>query len=198
MDTVRDGFQAIRELQDYVDAQAGGPGKGFFQIVTNPYEARRVINQGRMAVVLEIEISEPFDCRASTTPTCDQGAGRRSGWTSCTTWACARRCCSTSSTTRSPGVRFDGGPVGVAHQRRQPREPGLVLERRRRARARCTDNDDRLDRHARGQRDLVDAAARRVGVPGGTAPAYPPAPHCNTRGLTDLGRHVVERMMDRT
>src|SRR3954447_16969398 len=58
MDTVRRGLKDIRELQDYVDAQAGGPGKGFFQIVTNPYDARRVINQGRMAVVLEIEVSE--------------------------------------------------------------------------------------------------------------------------------------------
>ena len=28
-------------------------------------------------------------------------------------------------------------------------------------------------------------------------PLYPPAPHCNTRGLTDLGAHVVERMMDK-
>ena len=36
MDTVRRGFEDIRELQRYVDAQAGGPGKGFFQIVTDP------------------------------------------------------------------------------------------------------------------------------------------------------------------
>ena len=33
-------------------------------------------------------------------------------------------------------------------------------------------------------------------MPSGTAPAYPPAPHCNTRGLTELGEHVVQRMMD--
>src|SRR5947208_2485183 len=69
MDTVRRGFQDIRALQDYVDAQAGGPGKGFFQIVTDPYQARRVINQGRMAVVLEIEVSEPFDCAGWAHPT---------------------------------------------------------------------------------------------------------------------------------
>src|SRR4051794_4481584 len=34
-----------------------------------------------------------------------------------------------------------------------------------------------------------------LGLPSGTAPTYPPAPHCNTRGLTDLGRHAVRRMM---
>ena len=66
------GFQDMRELQRYVDAQAGGPGKGFFQIVTDPFEARRVINQGKMAVVLEIEVSEPFGCRGWDQPTCDK------------------------------------------------------------------------------------------------------------------------------
>src|SRR5256885_2801717 len=71
MDTVRRGLKDIRDLQDYVDAQAGGPGKGFFQIVTNPYDARRVINESKMAVVLEIEVSEPFDCSGWDQPTCD-------------------------------------------------------------------------------------------------------------------------------
>src|SRR3712207_8778688 len=54
------------------------PGKGFFQIVTDPFEARRVINQGRMAVVLEIEISEPFDCIGWDEPTCDKAQDRKS------------------------------------------------------------------------------------------------------------------------
>ena len=30
----------IYELQDYIDAQSGGPGKGFFRIVTDPFQAR--------------------------------------------------------------------------------------------------------------------------------------------------------------
>ena len=28
-------------------------------------------------------------------------------------------------------------------------------------------------------------------------PVYPAAPHCNQRGLTDLGAHVVGRLMDK-
>ena len=28
-------------------------------------------------------------------------------------------------------------------------------------------------------------------------PAYPPAPHCNTRGLTNLGAHTVDDMMNK-
>ena len=38
----------MRELQDYIDAQNGGPGKGLFRIVTDPFEARRV-DQRRQA-----------------------------------------------------------------------------------------------------------------------------------------------------
>ena len=61
----------MNELQDYVDAQAGGPGKGFFKIVRDPFEARKVINEGKMAVVLEIEVSELFGCKGWETSTCD-------------------------------------------------------------------------------------------------------------------------------
>jgi hypothetical protein len=46
MATVGKGLDDIKQLQNYVDAQAGGPGKGFFQIVRNPFQARKVINQG--------------------------------------------------------------------------------------------------------------------------------------------------------
>jgi microsomal dipeptidase-like Zn-dependent dipeptidase len=49
-------------MQDYIDAQEGGPGKGWFRIVTSPAEARRVIRRGKMAVVLGIETSNLFDC----------------------------------------------------------------------------------------------------------------------------------------
>jgi microsomal dipeptidase-like Zn-dependent dipeptidase len=54
--------QRTHELQDYIDAQEGGPGKGWFRIVTSPAEARRVINEGKLAVILGLEISHLFDC----------------------------------------------------------------------------------------------------------------------------------------
>lgn len=52
----------VRHMQDYVDAQAGGPGQGWFRVVTSPAEARTVIRAGKMAVVLGIETSNLFDC----------------------------------------------------------------------------------------------------------------------------------------
>ena len=49
-------------MQDYIDAQSGGRGKGWFRIVTNPSQARRVIEQGKLAVVIGMESSDPLDC----------------------------------------------------------------------------------------------------------------------------------------
>jgi len=73
MDAVRLQSQRIRELENYIDAQNGGPGKGWFRIVTNPFQARKVINQGKLAVVLGIEVSEPFGCQVyNDQPLCDR------------------------------------------------------------------------------------------------------------------------------
>ncbi len=61
-------------MERYIDAQAGGPGEGFFRVVQSPAEAREVIGGGKMAVILGIETSDLFDCRLSpnaTGPVCD-------------------------------------------------------------------------------------------------------------------------------
>ncbi len=62
----------IRNMQDYIDAQEGGPGEGWFRIATSPTAARDIIAQGKLAVVLGIETSNLFDC-ALTPP----GGGAR-------------------------------------------------------------------------------------------------------------------------
>jgi microsomal dipeptidase-like Zn-dependent dipeptidase len=55
-------IQETRNLERYIDAQAGGPGKGWFRVVTSPAQAREAILAGKMAVVLGIETSNLFDC----------------------------------------------------------------------------------------------------------------------------------------
>lgn len=52
----------IKQLQHYIDAQSGGPGRGFFRIVYSPEQARRVISRGKLAVVIGVESSNPFGC----------------------------------------------------------------------------------------------------------------------------------------
>jgi len=52
-------------MQDYIDAQMGGRGKGWYQIVRTPEEGRQVIEDGLMAVVLGIEISNFLNCKVN-------------------------------------------------------------------------------------------------------------------------------------
>ncbi len=62
MVTVDQSIKAVRELERYIDAQAGGPGLGWLRVVGSPAEAREVIASGKLAIVLGIEISNLFDC----------------------------------------------------------------------------------------------------------------------------------------
>ena len=92
MDGVRLQAKRLRELQDYIDAQNGGPGKGLFRIVTAPAQARRVINDGKLAVVMGIEVSKLFDCGVqdgsrSARPTRSTRGSRRSTTSACATWS---------------------------------------------------------------------------------------------------------------
>jgi microsomal dipeptidase-like Zn-dependent dipeptidase len=65
--------QRLRELEAYVDAQAGGRGRGWFRIVTNARQARRTIERGKLAVVMGVESSSPFGCSEFMgEPQCDR------------------------------------------------------------------------------------------------------------------------------
>ncbi|MFT6693976.1 MAG: hypothetical protein ACJAY3_000861 [Neolewinella sp.] len=55
-------------MENYIDAQYGGPGKGFFQIVHSSDDARAVIEDGKIAVLLGLEISNLFDCKVKYNP----------------------------------------------------------------------------------------------------------------------------------
>jgi microsomal dipeptidase-like Zn-dependent dipeptidase len=49
-------------MQDYIDAQSGGRGRGWFRLVFDPGQARAVIARGDLAVVIGIESSDLFGC----------------------------------------------------------------------------------------------------------------------------------------
>ncbi len=46
----------MKEMAAFVEAQSGGPGKGWMQIVYSPEEARQVISENRLAVILGVEV----------------------------------------------------------------------------------------------------------------------------------------------
>jgi hypothetical protein len=194
MDGVRLQARRIHELQDYIDAQNGGPGKGWFRIVDSPYEARRVINSGKLAVILGIEVSKLFDCGLE---------GERA---ECTAEQIDRRL----DEVHAMGVRdmelvnkFDNALAGVAGD---SGETGVVVNTGNRIETgkfwqmqSCDGHDhvhDRSQYTAPGiERDSLAGNVLRVFGPTGAAPIYPPAPHCNVRGLSELGAHLVKRMI---
>jgi hypothetical protein len=190
MATVRRGLDDIRSLQRYVDAQAGGPGRGFFQIVTDPFQARRVINSGRMAVVLEIEVSEPFGCRGWDAPTCDRARVDRE---LDDLYQRGVRSALLLNKFDNPlaGVRFDSGEAGTITNVGNLVSAGSFWSART-----CT-GPLRDNTIATASPLTLAALSALAGVTLPPPPVYPPPPHCNTRGLTELGAHVVDRLMDK-
>lgn len=62
MESVKLQRQLLLDLEEYIDAQEGGPGKGWFRIVYDSATAREVIADGKLAVVMGIENEKLFNC----------------------------------------------------------------------------------------------------------------------------------------
>jgi hypothetical protein len=192
MNTVRREMPDMLRLRDYVDAQAGGPGKGFFQIVHDPFQARRAINAGKLAVVLEVEVSELFGCRSFEHPRCtraDIDAGLD--------WLHAKGVRSLFLVNKLDnafgGVRMNGGPTGVVVNVGNRVSDGSFWQVKT-----CT--GPRADNELLTGNDATDALLRSgldSLIPPGVLPIYPRAPHCNARGLSALGAYLENRLIDK-
>lgn len=68
MDNAADQVGTMYSMQDYIDAQYGGRGDGFMQMVLDPADARVKIQEGKLAVVLGIEISNLLNCKLTYNP----------------------------------------------------------------------------------------------------------------------------------
>ena len=194
MAAVRLQNRDLNDLQDYIDAQSGGPGKGWFRIVTDPFQAREVINEGKLAVIKGIEVSRLFECGVNNdVPDCDVGKIDRN-----------------LKEVYDLGVRdmelvnkFDnafGGVAGDEGTTGQITGVGNKLATGKFYQMQhCpTDAQDRpptsLDG---GARDPLVSNAISAFLPAGTLPVYPPPPACNTRALTSLGEHLIRAMTAR-
>ncbi len=232
MATARLEIQDFHELQDYIDAQFGGPGRGFFRIVTDPFQARKVMNDGKLAVFLGAELSRPLGCRSiDDKAQCDKPQIERE------LSDLYRRGLRSMQLVNKfdnalVGVAGDGGSTGVVLNSGNRRETGHYWQLET-----CkTEGADKEQTTALGDDEanfsrglqaltapaapgLPAAAGTPAGVPqlpvvagvlpgtgtvppvstpsGAVAPVYPPPPHCNVRGLTDLGKTVLQSMVDR-
>ncbi len=191
MESVRRSISLLRELQDYIDAQNGGPGRGWMRIVRTPFQARRVINQGKLAIVMGLEVSRLFECRTvDGEPTCTKeeidarlAEMRAAGIRSLEITGKFDNALS--------GVAGDPGSTGAVTNGGNRLETGHFLDM-----ATCeglpSGAVDKTQISSFGPLGEPFAAL----LPGAT-PAYPPPPHCNRLGLTELGAHLVNRIVDR-
>jgi hypothetical protein len=205
MDGVRLEAQRIHELQDYIDAQSGGPGEGWFRIVDDPFEAREVINQGKLAVVLGIEVSVPLDCGETLgTPRCGS-SDIQSGLDEVWDLGVRQMELVNKFDNAFSGVAGDGGTTGVVVNQGNLGETGHYWKMDT-----CTEADG--DAHDKRQmnfyddsgqnpafleRDALAGGIMAVAGTSGVAPVYPQGPHCNLAGLTDLGKEMIQGMIDR-
>jgi hypothetical protein len=201
MDSIRLQAKRMYEMQDYIDAQFGGPGEGFYRIVKSPWQARRVINSGKMAVVMGIETSVPFGCTSNPTkPTCDPESIERQ-LDEVHALGVRQMELVNKFDNALAGVAGDNGEVGAAVNTANFRETNSFWDMRH-----CEpENPDAHDKNqlaapeisAEQQDALFGAIGELFGATGTALPIYPPPDHCNNRGLTTLGEQTIAGLADR-
>ena len=200
MDSIRLQARQMRAFERYVDAQYGGPGEGWYRIVTNPFQARRVINEGKLAVVMGIETSIPFKCTMKLdVPQCD-AASIDAQLAEVHRMGVRQMELVNKFDNALSGVAGDEGSTGLLVNGANFLETGsywamehcepAVEGKHDRAQYAVPAGIDPEQQDA-----LFGAVAEVSGVQ--PAPLYGPPEHCNRRGLTDLGRHLIGRLAER-
>ena len=192
MTSVRLQYRRIHELQDFIDAKAGGPGRGWFRIVRDPFEARQVVNEGKLAVVLGIETSEIFGCGGSQLlPRCTREQ-ILAGLDEIERMGVASFFPIHKFDNALGGVRFDSGTFGAAINAANFKQTGHFWQVEK-----CpgVGEDNPQDTHV-PHNDVIDAGLLAF-MPKGIVPVYGPPPHCNALGLTPLGEFTINQMIDR-
>ncbi|MEV6957032.1 discoidin domain-containing protein [Streptomyces sp. NPDC051183] len=187
MTSIRLQAKKTYEMQAYIDKMYGGAGKGWFRIVTDSAQARQVIEQGKLAVVLGVETSEPFGCKQildisqCSREDIDRGLDELHGLGVRSMFLCHK------FDNALCGVRFDEGALGTAINVGQFLSTGTFWK---------------TEKCAGPQHDnpigLAAAPSAQKELPQGvTVPSYAADAQCNTRGLTELGEYAVRGMMKR-
>ncbi|MFI9822531.1 discoidin domain-containing protein [Streptomyces sp. NPDC052013] len=187
MTSIRLQAKLTYDMQAYIDQMYGGPGKGWFRIVTDSAQARQVVEQGKLAVVLGVETSEPFGCKQILdVPQCDKEDIDRGLDELYAIGVRSMFLCHKFDNALC-GVRFDSGALGTAINVGQFLSTGTFWRTEK-----CTgpqaDNPIGL---------AAAPGAEKKLPPGVTVPSYSADAQCNVRGLTDLGEYAVRGMMKR-
>lgn len=191
MEQLRLQAQYLLDMQDYIDAQSGGPGLGWFRIAKTPADVRQIAAEGKLAVIVGVENSELFGCRQvldvaqCTTAQVDAGLDEIVSWGVSNIYPVHK------FDNAFGGTRFDSGTQGAAVNIGNKVSTGNFWQVEACTTA-AADNEQPL------RSDLIAGLLSTSGLPAGTVvPVYPEGPVCNVRGLTDLGGYLIDRAMER-
>lgn len=196
MDNAMAQAQFMRDLEAYIDAQEGGPGRGWFRLVESPAEARQVIGDGKLAVVLGIEISHLFNCDVQNgVPGCDKAGIDEQ----------LDRLHAAGVRQMFPVHEFDNALGGNGIFNDFALNLGNMVDT---GRFWQTYDCPEQDYFYEAGTILQIAVPPGVGddpltgllmaQSGGALPLYPADRNqCNARGLTELGRYAIQKMMEK-
>ncbi len=205
MDSIRLQARDMYKMQDYIDAQFGGPGKGFYRIVKNPWQARKVINAGKMAVVMGIETSVPFGCTfkavlGNDVPACTAADINRQ-LDEVHKLGVRQMELVNKFDNALAGVAGDNGATGAIVNGANFLETGTFWDMRH-----CTPSDGESSDHsqvalpdigAEQQDALFGAIGELFGNFLPALPVYGRPLHCNQRGLSSLGDYTIRGLAKR-
>ncbi len=202
MDSIRLQAEQSRQFENYVDAQWGGPGEGWYRIVKDPAEARAVINDGKLAVVLGTESSDIFGCSIILdSGSCDE-AKVRAGLDELHALGVRQMVPTHKFDNAFSGTKGDGGFNGIATNLgnfvqtgdfldMQPCEDGAPSDNAQLSPAEIP--EENLARFVGGLTGLLGSITLPARLP-----LYSDTEHqCNQRGLTEMGRFMIDEMVAR-
>ncbi len=188
------------DVQDYIDAQNGGPGEGWFRIVKDPAAARDVIADGKLAVILGYEFSNIFFCRVTFNPDGSENSD------------CDRdlidaeidRAWDLGIRNVFPFHDVDSALGGTGIFSSILNYVGFTDTRGFWKTYDCADGGEGESYFYNAGAVLETAPLTQFNDPitqtvmeltGGVLPVYPPGRQCNARTVTDLGRYAIDKMM---
>ena len=191
--SIKAQIRTLKGMQNYIDAQNGGPGRGWFRLVYSPAQARRVMAGGKLAVMIGIESSDLFGCSEfDGKPQCTRADIRR-GLADYKRLGVRGMFVAHWVDNAFSGAALESGTKGTFINVLDRFQTGSYF-----ATGRCP--------HAGQGAEVTTLSPALLGVLASFFPAarpiandpvpdYPSGLQCNSRGLTGLGRYLIKQMI---
>jgi microsomal dipeptidase-like Zn-dependent dipeptidase len=191
--SIKAQIQTLKGLQTYVDAQSGGPGRGWFRLVYSPSQARVVMESGKLAVMIGIESSGLFGCSESGGKAQCTRADINRGLAQYKRLGVRGMFVAHWVNNAFAGTALESGTKGVFINILNRFQTGSYFKT-----SRCPGAGQGALVHTLSPALLAALgsffpAAKSIATE--PMPAYPGGLQCNSSALSALGRYLIERMM---